>query len=217
LASTPLSASTEQIGIVDSAPRSLGGRPLRSKDRVWKVASLIAALGLVSVVAFGVVSSPHQRAARFPATAPVALAPGTPAPAFVLPSLDGGPPVGLSAYRGTPVVVNFFASWCPHCSPELPVLAAISRRPGQEVDVLGVDSDDPSPSAARAMLAAAQATYPVVVDPKAQVSTQYLLTALPATYFVGRDGNVVGAAFGPQTAAQLAVWVGRLTRAPPRP
>jgi thiol-disulfide isomerase/thioredoxin len=111
-------------------------------------------------------------------------------------------------------VVNFFASWCPHCSPELPALADISRRPGAGVDVLGVDSNDPNSSAARAMLAAAQATYPVVVDPKAQVSTQYLLTALPATYFVGRDGRVLGAVFGPQTAAQLAGWVARLTTPP---
>jgi cytochrome c biogenesis protein CcmG, thiol:disulfide interchange protein DsbE len=211
-----LSASTERIGSVDSGPRSLGGRAVRSKDRAWKLASLIAALGLVSIVAFAVTSSPHQKAVRFPAAPPVALAAGTPAPAFDLPSLDGGPRVALSAHRGTPVVVNFFASWCPHCRPELPELAAIAHQPGQAVDVLGVDSDDPNPSEARAMLASAQATYPVVVDPKAQVSTQYLLTGLPATYFVGRDGRVVGAAFGPLTAKQLAVWMARLTMSAPR-
>ncbi len=77
--------------------------------------------------------------------------------------------------------------------------------------MLGVDSDDQKPSVAQAMLATARATYPVAVDPKAQVSTQYLVTALPATYFIGRDGRVAGAVFGPQSSSQLSGWVRRLT------
>jgi peroxiredoxin len=212
----PSSAFAEQRERVDTGPGT-GGGPRRSDDGPWKVASVVAALGLVAVVAFAVVSALRPHAARLPPAAPAALSAGTPAPAFTLPQLDGGPPLQLSAYLGTPVIVNFFASWCPHCGPELPALAAVARSPGVGVAVVGVDSDDPNPSAAGAMLAGAQTAYPVVVDPKAQVSTQYLLTALPATYFIGRDGRVVGAAFGPQTSAQLSAWVRRLDAASAHP
>lgn len=185
------------------------GRP--DRDRIWKLASLAAAIALAVVVVVAVRHPPTPKTVRFPASAPASLAVGTPAPAFDLPTLGGATTVQLAGYRGRPVVLNFFASWCQNCPPELPALAALAKDRGAGVVVLGVDSDDQNPSAARDMLAVAQATYPVVVDAKAQLSTQYLLTALPATYFIGRDGRVMGTAFGPQSATRLSSWVKRLT------
>ena len=192
-----------------SASTGRSGHP--DRDRIWKLSSLAAAIALVVVVVVAVRHPSTPKTVRFPAAAPASLAVGTPAPTFDLPTLGGGTTVQLSGYRGRPVVLNFFASWCQNCPPELPALAALARDRGAGVAVLGVDSDDQNPSAARNMLAAAQATYPVVVDAKPQLSTQYLLTALPATYFIGRDGRVVGTAFGPQSAALLSSWVKRLT------
>ncbi len=180
-------------------------------DRIWKLASVVAALALVAVVALAMRSTPAPKTFHFPAATPNVLVAGTLAPGFSLAPLGGGPPLSLSQFHQTPVVVNFFASWCSNCQPELSALAAIARDPGTGVTVLGVDSDDQKPLAAQAMLATAHASYPVAVDPKAQVSTQYLVTALPATYFIGRDGRVVGAAFGPQSTAQLSGWITRLT------
>jgi len=113
--------------------------------------------------------------------------------------------------------MNFFASWCSRLHVELVALGSPGREPGTGVMVPGVDSDDQRPSVAQAMLATAQAGYPVGVDPLAQLSTQYLVTALPATYFIGRDGRVVGAAFGPQSTAKLSGWVKRLTKDRPKP
>ena len=60
--------------------------------------------------------------------------------AWTLPRLDGPGEVSLAAYRGTPVVVNFFASWCTACQGELPGYADISRRLRGKVAFLGVDS-----------------------------------------------------------------------------
>ena len=168
------------------------------------------------VVVVAVRHPPTPKPVRFPAAAPASLAVGTPAPAFDLPTLSGGTVVQLSAYHGTPVVLNFFASWCQNCPPELPALATLAKHRGRVSPCWGWTVTTRS-SAARAMLAASQATYPVVVDAKAQLSTQYLLTALPATYFIGRDGRVMGAAFGPQSTGRLSSWVKRLTAgsAPP--
>ncbi len=177
--------------------------------------SLVAAIGLVAVIAFAMSSAPHPAPARLPSVAQEALAAGTAAPDFTLARLGGGPSVTLSGYRGTPVVLNFFASWCPHCRPELPALGALARSAAGRVDVVGVDSNDEDLAAAEGQLASSDASYPVAVDPKAQVSTQYLLTALPATYFIGASGRVVGAVFGPQTPTTLSKWVVRMTTGPP--
>jgi thioredoxin-like negative regulator of GroEL len=60
------------------------------------------------------------------------------------------------------------------------------------------------------LLAAAHATYPVALDDSAKVATQYLISALPVSYFLNADGQVVGAAIGPQGVASLDRWVARL-------
>jgi hypothetical protein len=78
--------------------------------------------------------------------------------------------------------------------------------------VVGVDTNESSNAAAVRLLRAARATYPVGLDPNAKVATQYLINALPVTYFVNAHGNVVGAALGPQTVASLEHWVARLER-----
>jgi cytochrome c biogenesis protein CcmG/thiol:disulfide interchange protein DsbE len=120
--------------------------------------------------------------------------------------------VSLAAFRGTPVIVNFFASWCPDCRAELDAMATVARSSAGRVAVVGVDSNESSNTAAIKLLTAAHATYPVGLDPSAKVATQYLVNALPVSYFVNADGHVVGAALGPQTVASLHRWVARLER-----
>jgi len=196
-----------------------GAAPGRRPTRVWQLVCLAAAVALAGVVAYGVTRSPPSRppVAKLPTGPPPLLAPGTPAPGFSLPRLGGGPPVVLASYRGTPVILNFFASWCPHCQPELAPLAALARAQAGRVAVVGVDSNDLHPAQAAHALDAAGAAYPVAVDAKAQLAAQYLLTVLPVTYFLDAGGRVVGSATGPQGTAALARWVARLTPAAPAP
>jgi thioredoxin-like negative regulator of GroEL len=113
------------------------------------------------------------------------------------------------------VIVNFFASWCPHCRSELAAMASISARSGGRVAVIGVDSNDGTGGAAQKLLVAAHATYPVGIDRGAQVAAKYLLVALPVTYFLNADGQVVGSALGSQSLTSLQRWANRL--APPAP
>jgi len=185
-------------------------------DRVFKLVSLVAALALLGFIAYVVVRARSSPQRSFPVSPPTSLAVGTAAPDFTLPALGGGPPVALSSWRGHPVIVNFFASWCSHCQAELAAVAGTARADAGRVAVVGVDAND-TDKAALAQLAAAHADYPVGVDPKNAVTSAYLIQALPVTYFVGADGRVRGVAFGQQSRASLGRWVAHLTGgSPPR-
>ena len=175
-------------------------------ERTWKLLALTAVVLLIGFIAY-VVTRPHQpRAVLYPVTAPVTLATGAEAPTFVLPRLGGGQPVALASFRGTPTVVNFFASWCKDCQTELSSFAALSTHAGGRVDIVGVDSNDSDAASALKLLHAAGASYPVGVDSNAKVATSYLLTALPVTFFLDGDGRVIHVALGTQTLSSLEHW-----------
>ena len=185
-----------------------------SPDKVFKWIAAVAAACLIGFVVFVIVrGSPHPAtigSAALKAPPPPVLRTGTAAPVFSLPDLHSGNPVSLSAYRGRPVIVNFFASWCPDCRAELGAMAAIARTTTGRVAVIGVDSNETSDAAATGLLAAAGATYPVAVDAHATVASRYLVQALPVSYFLDASGRVVGAALGPQSVSSLQRWVARL-------
>ncbi len=190
-----------------------------SSERAFKWIALVAALCLIGFIAFvatrpGPKHAPTLGIQRLDAPPPAVLHPGTIAPGFSLARLGGGAPVALANYRGTPVIVNFFASWCPHCRAELAAIATVAAQSSGRVAVIGVDSNDGKGAAAQKLLAAAHATYPVGLDTSAQVATNYLLTALPVTYFLNAQGQVVGSALGQQTVASLHRAVAKLTASP---
>jgi cytochrome c biogenesis protein CcmG/thiol:disulfide interchange protein DsbE len=181
---------------------------------VFKWVAAVAATCLVGFVVFVIVRGPSTPAgpssSALASPPPPVLKTGTPAPVFSLPALGGGGVVTLSSFRGTPVIVNFFASWCPDCRAELAAVASTARASAGKVAVVGVDSNESSVATATQLLREAHATYPVALDADAKVATTYLVDALPVTYFVDADGRVVGAALGPQSNAALERWVHRL-------
>ena len=220
-APTAPSHATESPGIRGAAatdgyaePPGLNtpGRSVRNGERIWKLLAALAALFLIGFIAY-VVTRPHKpRPVAYPVTPPLALAIGSHAPAFDLPRLGGGQPVTLSSSRGTPTIVNFFASWCRNCQAELSAFASLSALTAGRVAIVGVDSNDANGTAAQTFLANAKAGYPVGVDSDAKVATSYLLSALPVTYFLDANGQVVHVAFGAQTFASLSHWADVLTR-----
>lgn len=181
---------------------------------MFKVVVAVAGACLIGFVVFVVVRGPSRPSTpgsgALASPPPATLRAGTTAPAFALPALGGGAPVSLSSFRGTPVIVNFFASWCPDCRAELAAVASVARANSSAVRVVGVDSNESSVAAATTLLSEAQAQYPVALDNNAKVATQYLVQALPVTYFIDARGRVVGAALGPQTVTKLDRWVHRL-------
>jgi peroxiredoxin len=118
---------------------------------------------------------------------------GTPRAGQVPPQFSGttidGSHFDLTAERGHAVVVNFFATWCDNCRAELPLLQRTwTQRHGQGLDVVTVDFNDGGD--ARAFLRSSGVSFPALLDPSSTVGRAYLVSDLPVTFFVGRDGRV---------------------------
>jgi cytochrome c biogenesis protein CcmG/thiol:disulfide interchange protein DsbE len=94
--------------------------------------------------------------------------------------------------RGTPVVLNFYASWCTICDRELPDFQRVSERLDGTVTVLGVNpQSNDTDEAQAAMIARNGVTYPTLRDPRDELLRQFNTTGgLPTTVFVGADGVV---------------------------
>ncbi|MGI8953224.1 MAG: TlpA disulfide reductase family protein [Nocardioidaceae bacterium] len=113
-------------------------------------------------------------------------------PAVSLPCLGGGRPVALAGLRGTPMVVNFWASWCTPCREELPYFAQLDEDARDRVLVIGVDFADPDPAAALELAADTGITYPQLADPESESRIPLQLIGLPQTVFVDAEGHVTG-------------------------
>lgn len=114
-----------------------------------------------------------------------------PAPGFHLDRLDSPGKLSLASYRGRPVVLNFWASWCVPCKDEAPVLESVWRRyRGSGLVVLGVDINDLKGDARR-FARENEMSYPLVYDGVGETTTDYGLTGVPETFFVSRTGRLV--------------------------
>ena len=133
---------------------------------------------------------------------PPAPAVGYPAPDFTLTTVTGET-FTLSELRGTPVVLNFWATWCPPCRAELPELQAASQRYAGQVAIVGVDQAEPAVGV-QAFAAQLGLTYALPLDEQATVSRLYHVRSLPTTFFIDRSGVIRQIQIGPVTEATLA-------------
>ena len=125
-----------------------------------------------------------------------------PAPDFVLTSFDGQR-IQLSDYRGRIVVLNFWATWCPPCRVEAPVLQrAAERLESAGVTILGIDVWDDQ-AAAIEFLDEMGVTYPNAEDATRLIPVEFGVTGLPETFVIDRKGVLVRRWMGPLTDDEL--------------
>jgi peroxiredoxin/predicted DsbA family dithiol-disulfide isomerase len=112
--------------------------------------------------------------------------------------------IALSELRGTPVVLNFWASWCAPCQEEAPMLERTWQQWARPRGVLflGVDSQDTT-SDSRTFMRHYAIDYPNVSDSSEDVRLRYGVTTFPQTFFIDRQGQIVGHVFGVIPSRQL--------------
>lgn len=131
---------------------------------------------------------------------------GQPAKDFTVQLFDGDP-LTLSELQGTPVVLNFWASWCTPCRDEAAALErAWQTYRNRGVTFVGISLQD-SDEAARAHLAEFGVTYPNGPDPSGTITVDYGVIGLPVTFFVSGDGAIERRWVGAIPEWRLTAWV----------
>jgi len=134
------------------------------------------------------------------------------APDFSLPAASGEV-ITLSDLRGQPVLINYWASWCPPCKAEMPALERVYQEfKEQGFIVLAVNATNQDDAAdAVAFSQSLNLSFPILFDSTGEVSSDYLVRALPSTYFVDSYGIIQEVVIGgPMSEALLRIRVQQL-------
>jgi peroxiredoxin len=155
---------------------------------------------------------------------PSLLAPGTTAPPFTLKTPEGAT-VSLSDFRGKAVLVELFATWCPHCQAEAPHLERLSQQlDPAKAAIVAIDGSSGDPASVFAYHRYFGLSFPALVDPSGTagsfsqpgpagpVSTSYRLAQFPTFYVISPRGKVTWAAQGEQPDALLRQKVDQVIR-----
>ncbi|MEE9248204.1 MAG: redoxin domain-containing protein [Dehalococcoidia bacterium] len=174
--------------------------------RRWKVVVpiLLSLAGLVAIMAWGMVNSQDLVTSQSGATRP-----GKQAPDFTLEAFSGEP-ISLSDYRGSPVIVNFWASWCGPCRLEAPVLERVWRRFKEDGAVfLGINIQDTREHALD-YIREFDITYPNGPDDTGFTAIEYGVGGIPVTFFIDKDGMVARRYVGAMKETRLVAWTEEL-------
>jgi peroxiredoxin len=129
-------------------------------------------------------------------------------------AMPGGKSFRLSEHRGKAVLVNFWATWCPPCREEMPAMERLYQQYRDRGLVLVAVSLDTNPDVVMPFVREQKLTFPIALDPKAEVANRYGVRALPSSFVVDRKGTMAALALGPRAwdGAAAKALVDALTR-----
>jgi thiol-disulfide isomerase/thioredoxin len=113
-----------------------------------------------------------------------------PVPPFLLRDLDGNV-VSTAAWQGKVVLVNFWATWCPPCREEIPILIELSKKYKDDLLVIGISVDDGSPAEVSEFAHSMGVNYPIVMRSRELIAEYGGVPALPTTFLINKEGRVV--------------------------
>jgi cytochrome c biogenesis protein CcmG/thiol:disulfide interchange protein DsbE len=139
---------------------------------------------------------------------------GQPAPSLTLPLLDGSGTFDASALRDKVVVVNFFASWCLPCREEQPDLSAAANAfASRDVVIVEIAYQDEADTALAFLDEFGRSEAAIyLADPGGRAAIAYGVFGIPETFFVAKDGTVVGKAIGATDALTLGTTIDAVLR-----
>jgi len=219
---------------IESPLRTEPAPPRRTLIGPFTARHLAGALIVVVVVAVGLTlvtrpiapaagtATPLPAATPFLVGAPIeGLRPGNQAPEFAVSGDEGstfqlqdldGKAVRLDELRGKLVWVNFWASWCPPCQGETPVLRDLDEEyRDQGLAIVGVAVQETTIDNVREYAARYELGYRIAFDTSADIFRLYRVYALPTQFFIGPDGTILDVVNGPlrheDAQARIDAWL----------
>ncbi len=188
----------------DEMPSERAGSSI-VRTRIIPIAALALVIAMLGLLAYSLFAPDDARLGpngRINSSGALITENGRDAPDFSVDLFDGGT-FNLADQRGKIVVVNFWASWCPPCQDETPLLTAASSQLDDDVVLIGVNVWDKRDEAQK-FLDYYQVNYPVAEDSGGSIAVDYGLTGVPETFVIDANGKVVARLPGPITSlAQL--------------
>jgi peroxiredoxin/outer membrane lipoprotein-sorting protein len=131
---------------------------------------------------------------------------GQAAPAFKLEGLDGKEISPLEDFKGKVIVLDFWATWCPPCREGLPHLDQLYKAQGEQGVAIFAVNEREAADKAKTFMTQQNLSIPVLLDSKGEVGGQYLVTGIPQTVVIGKNGKIANifVGFGEGSAEKLA-------------
>lgn len=195
-----------------------GRKSLNRAWRKWIIPAVVALFVIVLVVptvltGLNPLGGPSESSSALPtedmgkSQQPAALGVGAAAPGFSLENTEGET-ISLESLKGKPVVIAFFAPWCPHCQDEAPRLSQIHAEYGDRVHIVSISATPYGKDYGRTQSRIAPhpritiddlkwfkeefgVTYPLLFDPSVAVGTAYQISSFPTTFFLDADHRIV--------------------------
>ncbi len=171
-------------------------------NRTVLIVGIVIAAALVGVLLLGLGKNPAE--IRSPLI-------GKTAPSFALREVGTGRTVDIADFKGKPVVINFWATWCAPCWDEHPVLVANAKMMQPNVQFLGVVFEDTEEKIV-GFLQQRGSAYPTVVDERGKTAIAYGVGGVPETFFLDASGNIVAKFSGPMSSDILQSHIQRAMR-----
>ncbi|MBB3869972.1 redoxin domain-containing protein [Geobacillus sp. NFOSA3] len=158
----------------------------------------IVAILLLAITGYGIWNALAAEKAK-----EVGLSVGNAAPDFSLQTLNGQT-IHLSDFRGKPVIVNFWTTWCPPCKKEMPDMEKFYKAYHSDVELLAVHlTSQDTRENVKSFINEYQLSFPVVLDEKKKALELYHIQTIPTSYIIDKDGVIRKKIIGPMTYKQM--------------